>query len=455
MQSRFSSLSPDQPDPDILNRLFFVQQVCLVLVIQIGVVALCAHASAALGSILPGVLTAMPALAAAAALLCALALLLSEPGKSSWLVLVGQSVAAFTACAAGSVFFERLLLSPAAWNALVAKHTALFPDGAHSVAAPAVFLLIAVVIMLMRARQPVLSVITDATTCILSLLVLALVLDFLFSAFDVSPSKAALASPQTLVCLILLTIVAILRRAEYGALSFLLGYGMGSRAGRGFLPLLIVLPFLRELGRARLLSAQLIPSPYFAPMTTAVATLLSLGLLFFLCSHINRMQVEIQDLTLRDELTGLYNLRGFNLLAEQAMLLSRRAHQEFGVLFVDLDNLKTINDSHGHSIGSATLVETAMLLRATFRDTDVIARVGGDEFVVAGQFDLESISAAIDRLQSCAGLSYANVGRRFELSLSLGYAAANHPRDTLKDLVMRADQAMYDEKRNKKMLATA
>ncbi len=455
MRNRLASLPPNQPDPDLMNRLFFVQQVCLILVVQVTVVALGAHASAGLSMVLPAVLTGMPAFPAAAALLCAAALLLSEPGRSANLVFAGKVAAAFAACIACASLMERIFHSPSTLVALVPTHAATFPREVFSLAAVFAFFLLATVIALARAQQLFLSIVTDATTCCLALLSLILLLEFLFGALATGSAITDFASPQTIVCLILLTIVAILRRAEYGALAFFLGYGMGSRIGRGLLPALLVLPFLRELGRARLLSTQLIPSAYATALLTSLATIVSLGLLLFVAAYINRMQTEIQGLTLRDELTGLHNVRGFNLLAEQSLLLARRAKQEFGVLFIDLDNLKVINDNLGHSIGSATLVETAKLLKTTFRDTDVIARIGGDEFVVAGQFDLESISAAVDRLQTYAASTGNESERRFSLSFSVGYAAVGNPRDTVKDLLMRADQAMYDDKRQKKVLATA
>jgi diguanylate cyclase (GGDEF)-like protein len=455
MRNRLASLPPNQPDPDLMNRLFFVQQVCLILVVQITIVALAAHTSAGLSALLPNVLTAMPAFPAAAALLCASALLLSEPGRSRNLVFAGRVVAAFAACVASVSLGERILTAPLAFVALAQSHAAILPRELFSLAALFAFILLATVILLARTQQPLPSIATDAITCFLALLVLLLLLEFLFGAFTTGHAIVGFAAPQTIVCLVLLTVVTILRRAEYGALAFFLGYGIGSRIGRGLLPALLVLPFLRELGRARLLSTQLIPSPYATALLTSLATIVSLGLLLFVAAYINRMQTEIQGLTLRDELTGLYNVRGFNLLAEQALLLARRAKQEFGVLFIDLDNLKVINDNLGHAVGSATLVETARLLRTTFRETDVIARIGGDEFVVAGQFDLELISAAVDRLQACANTTGNESGRRFALSFSVGYAAVSNSRETVKDLLMRADQAMYDDKRQKKVLATA
>jgi diguanylate cyclase (GGDEF)-like protein len=216
------------------------------------------------------------------------------------------------------------------------------------------------------------------------------------------------------------------------------------------------LPFLREIGRARLLDAQLVPTRYATAVLTSVATGIAFALLLLLARLINRMQSDIQDLTLRDELTGLYNFRGFNLFAEQAYRLARRAGNPFGVLFIDMDNLKTINDELGHNAGSACIVETAKLLNETFRETDVIGRLGGDEFVVAGHFDQEEISSAIERLRSGAATRDEMAAKGLSLSFSMGYAATEHaPGETLKSVVARADNAMYREKRQKKRMALA
>jgi diguanylate cyclase (GGDEF)-like protein len=121
------------------------------------------------------------------------------------------------------------------------------------------------------------------------------------------------------------------------------------------------------------------------------------------------------------------------------------------VLFVDLDDLKKINDRHGHNAGSAVIAEAAHLLNATFRETDVIGRIRGDEFVVAGQFNEDAILSAIERLEDASARINAQKGRRLGLSLSVGFALhENGSTETLNDLLTRADKAMYDVKRLKK-----
>ena len=456
MRNRPSGLVHGEPDADLLNRLFFVQQVCLVLVVQMGLITLGARVSPALQSVLPQELTAMPLFSAIAALLCSLSLFLSEQGKSARTVAVGNGIAICAACAALGTLCERLAAAPGGLAFLLPSGAGRIALGSPSLVSPAAFFLLGSLIFLLRATDRNVSYIADAQACALGLLIMILVMEFLFSEFQVEGSTlTGLTSPQTLTCLLLLTVVALLRRAEYGLFSFFLGHGMGNRVGRALLPALLVLPFLFELGRAQLVDAQILSSHYISAIFAAFATLVAVALLLLVATHINQMQAEIHDLGLRDELTSLYNVRGFYLLAEQAMLLAKRAHQDFGVLFIDVDNLKQINDSNGHSAGSTLLVETARLLRSTFRDTDVIGRVGGDEFVVAGQFDPAIMNSAIERLRACAASNCADPNRPSALSLSMGYAPILRPQETLKELVMRADQAMYDEKRQKKLFATA
>jgi diguanylate cyclase (GGDEF)-like protein len=117
-----------------------------------------------------------------------------------------------------------------------------------------------------------------------------------------------------------------------------------------------------------------------------------------------------------------------------------------------LDNLKEINDSLGHSTGSAFLAETAELLKETFREADVMGRIGGDEFAVVCQCSHVAISIAAQRLQAASAVRNSKASRRFPLSFSAGYVTAEeHAHQSLKELLTEADAAMYEEKRCKKL----
>jgi diguanylate cyclase (GGDEF)-like protein len=260
------------------------------------------------------------------------------------------------------------------------------------------------------------------------------------------------ASEQTLVCLILLTAVTLLRRAERGVLSIFLGRGIGATIARVLGPFLIALPIFREVARVHVVNAHIIPERFVTAILTSAATTLSIILLLALVWRINSMEKEIHELSLRDELTGLYNLRGFSLLSEQVLHMAQRSRLPLSVLFIDLDELKQINDAFGHDAGSAYLVEIAEILKQTFRETDVMGRVGGDEFAVVCQGSHVAISIAAERLQAACALRNAESDRRFPLSFSIGFVTADeHARQSLKELLADADKAMYEEKRRKKV----
>jgi two-component system cell cycle response regulator len=94
------------------------------------------------------------------------------------------------------------------------------------------------------------------------------------------------------------------------------------------------------------------------------------------------LQAELGNLALTDELTGLYNRRGFMALAERQLKIGRRSGRGMLLFVMDVDRLKQINDSFGHFEGDRALKRTAEVLEETFRDSDVLARLGGDGFAV-------------------------------------------------------------------------
>jgi diguanylate cyclase (GGDEF)-like protein len=161
-----------------------------------------------------------------------------------------------------------------------------------------------------------------------------------------------------------------------------------------------------------------------------------------------RLEKRLTELSLHDSLTGLYNRRGFMTLGRQLLDSSRRKQPEIGLLYVDLDYLKLINDELGHSAGDSAIETTARLLRSCFRESDIIARLGGDEFVVlfldTAGFTVESIRRRIDsRLEEIL----AARPLPFMLSLSIGYhSTVLHYQTQIGRLLSCADSLMYEEK---------
>jgi len=149
-----------------------------------------------------------------------------------------------------------------------------------------------------------------------------------------------------------------------------------------------------------------------------------------------------------DRLTGLHNVRGFEVLAEMAVAQARRAGLGVGLIFCDLDGLKSINDEFGHAQGDRALQDAASVLTYTLRSADAIARIGGDEFLVlAVGADRDAIVRLNERLKEGFDFFNATTTRPYRISLSSGIAWCEAgQRPVLDDLRSIADKAMYDEK---------
>ena len=162
------------------------------------------------------------------------------------------------------------------------------------------------------------------------------------------------------------------------------------------------------------------------------------------------LQTELANLALTDELTGLYNRRGFMALAERQLKLARRSGRGMLLFMMDVDHLKQINDTLGHLEGDCALERTAEVLEETFRDSDVVARLGGDEFAVlaveaAGHCEA-TIKARLFELLKFISAKQS----RYSISLSKGVARFDPDSPAMiADLMMKADQAMYEQKRQR------
>jgi diguanylate cyclase (GGDEF)-like protein len=158
---------------------------------------------------------------------------------------------------------------------------------------------------------------------------------------------------------------------------------------------------------------------------------------------------HLRALSLVDELTGLYNRRGFLTLATQQLKLCDRTMRPALVVFIDLDGMKRINDELGHEFGDQALIETANILRNCMRNSDVIARLGGDEFVALALDATYDTSDGIERRLN-EGLEKANTkpGRAFVLQFSIGIAPYDPASaEMIEEVLARADGLMYEQKR--------
>ena len=167
-----------------------------------------------------------------------------------------------------------------------------------------------------------------------------------------------------------------------------------------------------------------------------------------------RLEETIQNLSIKDDLTGLYNRQGFFALTEQGLKEAKRNRREGVLIYGDLDNLKEINDTFGHQEGDQVLIELSHVFKQTFRESDIIARLGGDEFVILAM-NCSEISAEklIDRFKKA--LNDYNIQRKRPnfLSMSLGvawFSPQNY--SSVEALITRAERMMYENKQKKKII---
>ncbi len=170
-----------------------------------------------------------------------------------------------------------------------------------------------------------------------------------------------------------------------------------------------------------------------------------------------QMESELRSQSIIDELTGLYNRRGFFTLSDQQMKIATRNQKSMMLIFFDLDNLKWINDALGHNFGDEALKVTADVIRDSFRISDILARIGGDEFV-AMVLDANQDDALLLERRMATRLAESNKEDKFgiKLSISMGYSYFDpFIPISVDDMLRQADSMMYENKRSKRKTSTA
>ena len=161
---------------------------------------------------------------------------------------------------------------------------------------------------------------------------------------------------------------------------------------------------------------------------------------------------QLRKLSLIDELTGLHNRRGFLALADHQFKITKRHKTEIALFYIDLDNLKRINDTTGHPDGDRALIDIAGILKDTCRESDVVARMGGDEFaILAVDITKENSNAFLNRVKKNINDHNTKATRPYGLSISIGaaYHDFKKPSSSIHKLLSQADKSMYEQKRDK------
>ena len=165
-------------------------------------------------------------------------------------------------------------------------------------------------------------------------------------------------------------------------------------------------------------------------------------------SELREAQERLTQLAMTDDLTGLHNRRGFLAYGAKTLADAVRHDKATAVLYVDIDGLKRVNDSFGHEAGTTLILGAADVLKNSFRAADVLARIGGDEFVALATVSQPDANTITNRLKWHLDKFNATAGLPYQLALSIGMAHMEPgSAKSLEDLVREADAIMYEHKR--------
>jgi len=158
---------------------------------------------------------------------------------------------------------------------------------------------------------------------------------------------------------------------------------------------------------------------------------------------------ELEQLATHDAMTGLYNRRQFTTLAEREWGRFRRYGRPLSLLVADIDYFKSINDTYGHDVGDRAIVQVADIFRSNTRTSDVVARIGGEEFaLLLPETGLADACALAERLrETVSACSIIVNGVPVSLTISIGASEARHDINEIADLLRQTDSALYGAKR--------
>jgi diguanylate cyclase (GGDEF)-like protein len=451
--------SSSKPDLDVLVLLAWLEKLFLAAVAVLAGAILCLWYIPPLAAFAPPGWSKMTALAAIGMVLTTASLALSAPRRSDVAMLFGRAIA-FLVLAIGIL----VLLTFSSGLELGIPHLLPIdpaaPDHGHpSLQTAMFFVLSGFSVAFIRQSKSSLSIAVDF--CALALIVLTMfqIGNYAFRVVEVvNPSTAFKTSPQTLFCVCMLVFVITARRAiKGGILSVLVSRGMGGRAMRKLMPGILVLPFFWLLLIGFLSRPGWLAETYARAIVAPLMALMQFGVTAWLAQRTNAIERELQLQSLTDELTDVFNRRGFYAVANYAMLNAARLETGMVLFFFDLDGLKEVNDRLGHEAGSALLKRFAGILAVAFRKADVVARVGGDEFVVLATNTQDCVAADIlARLAREVERSNSHNPAAGEIAYSAGSVEISNPGTAKIDhLIAQADALMYEHKQLRKRLLAA
>ncbi|MCC9660792.1 sensor domain-containing diguanylate cyclase [Pseudoalteromonas sp. MB41] len=276
----------------------------------------------------------------------------------------------------------------------------------------------------------------------LSLILVLLVGDFIYSLFDV---VGALKPASTLAAMMMTVTfgvsISLWRKGDSLAKYFLLGHS-----------LFVIFNMLAVLYYKGITDANVINSH-----GVGIGILLEALMMAFILSYriktlekIKAQQKELTRLVDTDPMTGLYNRRYFDRKSEELIATMASNHQELTLIIADLDHFKAINDTYGHDIGDKVIIEFANILTTQQRKDDIACRYGGEEFVLLLHCSLHDAKAVAERIREKAANTRikSNDAQAVKFTVSLGVHSVAHASTTIKETLSIADKALYKAKNN-------
>ena len=166
--------------------------------------------------------------------------------------------------------------------------------------------------------------------------------------------------------------------------------------------------------------------------------------------ELKRAQIQLQEQATTDSLTGIFNRRHFLELAEREFQRTLRYKDDLSLLMIDLDFFKKVNDHHGHAAGDKVLIGFTDICRKNLREIDIFGRLGGEEFaILLPQTSINEAKITAERLRSLVAQSDMDTGnQKLRMTISIGVASLKPEEDKLSAVLKRADDAVYEAKRN-------
>ena len=416
---------------------------CLAMATMIGGVVLLAWLFPAAGTTLPPGWSLMHANTALCVLLSALSLAtLSSDSLWSQRLSLTAALACILFAGSGLLFHTTGHAQPAASSQ---------PSMPHQMSLQtSVFFTTLGFTLLILIRQASSRYLPDILNLILLMFCIFLFSGYLFKAQTLyGQSDLIRTSPHTLASMFLLVFALYFNRRNPRFRSLFVQTDISGHIARRALLSAIILPLLIITLGVYAVQGNVLSMQYSASLTTTLTCAMMLVTVYLMVLKIRTLEMNLKRNAVMDELTKLYNLKGFFILSEKIMELSERQSGNICLLYFDLDGLKAVNDSRGHEAGSEMIRQFSQLVSVSFRSSDIIARVGGDEFV-ALCVD-EHPDKPLARLDMVIAHANASGRNPFTLNYSCGWHCSTpSERQTIQQLMDIADHNMYRNKRQKK-----